>query len=53
MVLGPDKKRLSKRNAVTSLQEYFDQGHLESSMINMLARLGWSKGDKEIFYIEI
>jgi len=28
------------------------QGYLESSMINMLARLGWSKGDKEIFYIE-
>jgi len=52
MVLGPDKKRLSKRNAVTSLQDYFDQGYLESSMINMLARLGWSKGDKEIFYIE-
>ena len=52
MVLGQDKKRLSKRNAVTSLQDYFDQGYLESSMINMLARLGWSKGDKEIFYID-
>ena len=52
MVLGQDKKRLSKRNAVTSLQDYFDQGYLESSMINMLARLGWSKGDKEIFYLE-
>ncbi len=52
MVLGQDKKRLSKRNAVTSLQDYFDQGYLESSMINMLARLGWSKGEKEIFYID-
>ncbi|MBD62642.1 MAG: glutamate--tRNA ligase [Gammaproteobacteria bacterium] len=52
MVLGQDKKRLSKRNAVTSLQEYFDQGYLESAMINMLARLGWSKGNKEIFYLE-
>ena len=52
MVLGQDKKRLSKRNAVTSLQDYFDQGYLESSMINMLARLGWSKGDKEIFYLD-
>tara|TARA_Y100001935_G_scaffold239807_1_gene227799 strand:+ start:837 stop:2234 length:1398 start_codon:yes stop_codon:yes gene_type:complete len=52
MVLGQDKKRLSKRNAVTSLQDFFDQGYLESSMINMLARLGWSKGDKEIFYID-
>ena len=52
MVLGPDKKRLSKRNAVTSLQDYFDEGYLESSMINMLARLGWSKGEKEIFYLD-
>jgi len=52
MVLGQDKKRLSKRNAVTSLQDYFDQGYLQSSMINMLARLGWSKGEKEIFYID-
>tara|TARA_B100000700_G_scaffold174519_1_gene192696 strand:+ start:1427 stop:2824 length:1398 start_codon:yes stop_codon:yes gene_type:complete len=52
MVLGPDKKRLSKRNAVTSLQDYFNKGYLESSMINMLARLGWSKGDKEIFYLD-
>ena len=52
MVLGPDKKRLSKRNAVTSLQDYFDKGYLQSSMINMLARLGWSKGEKEIFYLD-
>jgi glutamyl-tRNA synthetase len=52
MVLGQDKKRLSKRNAVTSLQDYFDQGYLESSMINMLGRLGWSKSDKEIFYLD-
>ncbi len=52
MVLGQDKKRLSKRNTVTSLQDYFDHGYLESSMINMLARLGWSKGDKEIFYLD-
>ena len=52
MVLGQDKKRLSKRNAVTSLQDYFDKGYLQSSMINMLARLGWSKGEKEIFYLD-
>ena len=52
MVLGQDKKRLSKRNTVTSLQDYFEHGYLESAMINMLARLGWSKGDKEIFYLD-
>ena len=52
MVLGKVIKRLSKRNAVTCLQDYFDEGYLESSMINMLARLGWSKGEKEIFYLD-
>ena len=52
LVLGPDKKRLSKRHAATSLQEYKDQGYLDSAILNTLARLGWSRGDKEVFYLE-
>ena len=52
LVLGENKKRLSKRDAVTSLDEYIGLGYLPSSMVNMLARLGWSKGDKEIFYLD-
>jgi len=52
LVLGENKKRLSKRDSVTSLDEYISRGYLQTSMINMLGRLGWSKGDKEIFYID-
>ena len=52
LVLGENKKRLSKRDSVTSLDEYMSIGYLQTSMINMLGRLGWSKGDKEIFYID-
>jgi len=52
LVLGENKKRLSKRDSVTSLDEYISKGYLKTSMINMLGRLGWSKGDKEIFYID-
>ena len=52
LVLGPDKKRLSKRHAATSLKEYKDQGYLDSAILNTLARLGWSRGDKEVFYLE-
>ena len=52
LVLGPDKKRLSKRHAATSLDEYRDAGYLDSAIINTLARLGWSKGDDEVFYLE-
>jgi len=52
LVLGPDKKRLSKRHAATSLKEYKDEGYLDSAILNTLARLGWSRGDKEVFYLE-
>ena len=51
LVLGTDKKRLSKRNAATSLEEYREKGYLDSAILNTLARLGWSKGNKEIFYL--
>ena len=52
LVLGIDKKRLSKRNAATSLEEYKEKGYLDSAILNTLARLGWSQGDKEVFYLE-
>ena len=52
LVLGSDKKRLSKRHAATSLEEYKDDGYLDSAILNTLARLGWSRGDKEVFYLE-
>ena len=52
LVLGADKKRLSKRHAATSLAEYKDEGYLDSAILNTLARLGWSRGDKEVFYLE-
>ena len=52
LVLGTDKKRLSKRHAATNLEEYREAGYLDSALINTLARLGWSKGDKEVFYLD-
>ena len=51
LVLGADKKRLSKRHAATSLEDYQAEGYLDSAILNTLARLGWSKGEKEIFYL--
>jgi len=52
LVLGPDKKRLSKRHAATSLEEYKSEGYLDSAILNTLARLGWSRGEKEVFYMD-
>ena len=51
LVLGTDKKRLSKRHAATNLEDYREKGYLDSAIINTLARLGWSKGDDEVFYL--
>jgi len=52
LVLGTDKKRLSKRHAATNLEEYRELGYIDTAIINTLARLGWSKGDNEIFYLD-
>ena len=50
LILGPDKKRLSKRHGATSVMEYARQGYLPEAMVNFLALLGWSPGtDQEIF----
>jgi len=45
LILGSDKKRLSKRHGATSVTEYQRQGYLPEAMVNFLALLGWSPGD--------
>ena len=45
LILGPDKKRLSKRHGATSVIEYQRLGYLPEAMVNFLALLGWSPGD--------
>jgi glutamyl/glutaminyl-tRNA synthetase len=51
LILGTDKKRLSKRHGATSVMEYARQGYLPEAMVNFLAMLGWSPGksDRELF----
>ena len=51
LILGPDKKRLSKRHGATAVGEYDAAGYLPEAMVNFLALLGWSpgKGDEEVF----
>jgi glutamyl-tRNA synthetase len=50
LILGPDKRRLSKRHGATSVMEYARQGFLPEAMVNFLALLGWSPGgDRELF----
>lgn len=49
LILGPDRTRLSKRHGVTSVLEYRRRGFLSETIVNFLARLGWSHGDQEFF----
>ncbi len=48
MILGSDKKKLSKRHGALSVMEYEKMGFLPDAVANYLARLGWSHGDQEI-----
>ena len=49
MILGSDKKRLSKRHGATAVMAYQEMGYLPEALVNYLVRLGWSMGDEEIF----
>jgi glutamyl-tRNA synthetase len=49
MILGPDKKKLSKRHGAQSVLEYQKMGYLPQAVVNYLVRLGWAHGDQEEF----
>ena len=53
MILGSDKKRLSKRHGAPGIQNFKDNGYFPEVILNYLALLGWNpKSDKEIFSID-
>jgi glutamyl-tRNA synthetase len=52
MILGPDKKKLSKRHGAQSVMEYQRMGYLPQAVVNYLVRLGWSYGDQEEFTLK-
>ncbi len=50
MVLGPDRRKLSKREGASSLAMLREEGYPASAVVNYLSLLGWSSpGGKEIF----
>ncbi len=52
LILGPDKKRFSKRHGAVSVEAFKDDGIFPEALINYLALLGWSPPDtKEILDI--
>jgi glutamyl-tRNA synthetase len=45
VVLGKDRKKLSKRNGDASVQQYRDKGYLPEAVFNFLGLIGWSLDD--------
>jgi glutamyl-tRNA synthetase len=46
LILGPDKKRLSKRHGAASVEDLEQAGYVPPGVLNALALLGWSLDDK-------
>ena len=49
LIVAESGRKLSKRKDPVSLQQFKADGYLPEAMLNWLARLGWSHGDKELF----
>ncbi len=50
LILGEDRKKLSKRHGSVSCGEYKKQGYLPAALLNFLALMGWNpKTEQEIF----
>ncbi|MEL1235965.1 MAG: glutamate--tRNA ligase [Candidatus Neomarinimicrobiota bacterium] len=53
MILGEDKKRLSKRHGAAGVNEYESMGYQPDALLNYLALLGWNPGTaEEIFDLD-
>jgi glutamyl-tRNA synthetase len=45
VVVGKDRKKLSKRHGDTSVHDYIAKGYLPDAMLNFLGLIGWSLDD--------
>lgn len=50
LILGPDRKKLSKRQGVTSVLQFREDGYLALSIFNFLAQMSWLPGDEQRIY---
>ncbi|MBI3984776.1 MAG: glutamate--tRNA ligase [Candidatus Levybacteria bacterium] len=46
VILGADKKKLSKRHGAKSALDYKKEGYLKETILNYMAFLGWNPGGK-------
>ncbi|MCC6729352.1 MAG: glutamate--tRNA ligase [Chthonomonadales bacterium] len=46
LIVGSDRKKLSKRHGATRFMEFAREGYLPEALLNFLVLLGWSAGDE-------
>lgn len=47
MILGANRKKLSKRDDAVAMQDFIEGGYLPEAILNYVALLGWSHEDSE------
>lgn len=54
LILGKDRKKLSKRHGATQFLDFVRAGYLPEALVNFLALLGWSPGEenRELFPVQ-
>lgn len=50
LILGPDRKKISKRHGVTSVLQFRDEGYFPLALLNYLALMSWSPGEEGRIY---
>ncbi|MGH2691355.1 MAG: glutamate--tRNA ligase [Actinomycetota bacterium] len=50
LIVGPDRKPLSKRHGSVAVERFREEGFLPEAMVNYLALLGWSLDDHTTFF---
>lgn len=50
LLLGIDKKKLSKRTGDVAVEQYLEKGYLTEALINYIALLGWNPKTTEEFF---
>ncbi len=47
LVMGNDRKKLSKRHGITSVNIYREEGYLPEALVNYISMLGWAAENEE------
>ncbi|MGH2711215.1 MAG: glutamate--tRNA ligase [Actinomycetota bacterium] len=50
LIVGPDRKPLSKRHGSVAVERFREEGFLPEALVNYLALLGWSLDDHTTFF---